>query len=184
MSRNMLFWWPPILLSASQSNRPRSVSLTPLIVSTDFPWRPRTSKRPSWLWRDRNSHIRLVVSHGNKFYGYATQKEAPQPEKMLLCKGCKPERVRKSHCDVNLYGAFGDVYMPIIFTQLLPLMSGLVCECLIKNNHKHIISEQLTRQLTWKHGIDYSSCVWHVLQFTFDTIIKEKKEQQPLFVNV
>lgn len=56
MSRYMLFWWPPILLSASQSKRPRSESLTPLMVNTDRPWRPRTSNRPSWLWEDTHMH--------------------------------------------------------------------------------------------------------------------------------
>lgn len=55
ISRNMLFWWPPILLRASQSNRPRSLSLTPLIVKTDLPWRPRTSKRPPWLCGHRHT---------------------------------------------------------------------------------------------------------------------------------
>lgn len=60
MSRYMLFWWPPIRLSASQSNRPKSPSLTPLMVNTDLPWRPRTSKRPSWLWRHKHTHVRLT----------------------------------------------------------------------------------------------------------------------------
>lgn len=61
MSRNMLFWWPPILLCASQSNRPKSVSLTPLMVSTDLPWRPRTSKRPSRFW-NTNTILSLGAS--------------------------------------------------------------------------------------------------------------------------
>ncbi|KAK0142441.1 hypothetical protein N1851_019823 [Merluccius polli] len=77
MSRNMLFWWPPIRLRASQSKRPRSASRTLLIVNIDLPWRPRTSKRPSWLCsytctdrhtnththRFRHAHIISILFH-------------------------------------------------------------------------------------------------------------------------
>lgn len=59
MSRYMLFWWPPILLSASQSKRPRSESLTPLMVNTDLPWRPRTSNRPSGLWEHTHAQHKI-----------------------------------------------------------------------------------------------------------------------------
>lgn len=68
MSRNMLFWWPPILLSASQSKRPKSASLTPLIVNTDLPWRPRTSKRPSWLWRQKQTRITFFCCYSPHMY--------------------------------------------------------------------------------------------------------------------
>lgn len=49
ISKYMLFWWPPILLRASQSKRPQSERWTPVIVSVDFPRCPCTSTRPSLL---------------------------------------------------------------------------------------------------------------------------------------
>lgn len=57
MSKNMLFWWPPILLRASQSNRPKSERRTPLIVSIDLPRCPWTSTLPSWLWGGKEKII-------------------------------------------------------------------------------------------------------------------------------
>lgn len=60
ISRNMLFWCPPILLRASQSKRPQSDRPTPTMVSMDSPWCPRTSTRSSGLWK--YNHMALYIS--------------------------------------------------------------------------------------------------------------------------
>lgn len=49
ISRNMLFWCPPILLAASQSYLPESDNFTSVICSDELPCCPLTSIRPSGL---------------------------------------------------------------------------------------------------------------------------------------